>query len=37
MSMADDTKMIRMKREEKRRAAAAAPAAAPAGHDGMKH
>ena len=36
MSMADDTKMIRMKREEKRKAAAsAAPTAA--GHDGMKH
>lgn len=37
MSMAEDTKMIRMRREEKRRAAVAAPAAAPAGHDGMKH
>nr|CAM74123.1 conserved hypothetical protein, secreted [Magnetospirillum gryphiswaldense MSR-1] len=37
MSMAEDTKMIRMRREEKRKAAAAAPAAAPAGHDGMKH
>lgn len=32
MSMADDTKMIRMRREEKRKAAAPA-----AGHDGMKH
>ena len=37
MSMAEDTKMIRMRREEKRRAAAQAPAAAPAGHEGMKH
>lgn len=39
LSMAEDTKMIRMRREEKRKAAAAqAPAAAaPAGHEGMKH
>lgn len=38
LSMAEDTKMIRMRREEKRKAAAqAAPAAAPSGHEGMKH
>lgn len=38
LGMAEDTKMIRMRRAEKRKAAAAqSPAAAPAGHDGMKH